>query len=356
VTLDIWKVASGAVVGFTVGLTGMGGGALMTPMLILFFGVNPGTAVSSDLLTSLVMKPVGGAVHFRQGTIRWPLVGWLCAGSVPAAFAGVFVLKRLGSGAAVQNHIKTLLGWALLVAAVSMVAKIVLSARSARSPGPTASTPHGPPLPSTKRVATALIGVAGGFIVGMTSVGSGSLMIVMLLLLYPRLTARELVGTDLVQAIPLVASATLSHALFGQIDLGLTGALLLGALPGVYLGARVSSRAPDALIRPALILILLGSALKLLSVQNAAVVWTLGILTLVALPLWGATDASLRGEQAWRRSGYRRTTWVTAQAAAAPFGIGFVVSVWYFAAVRRALRTGTGPGTNSPAPPPLTPG
>jgi len=343
VTIDLWKVLAGAIVGFTVGLTGMGGGALMTPMLILAFGINPGTAVSSDLLTSLVMKPVGGAVHYRRGTVQWPLVTWLCIGSVPAAFAGVFVLKQLGSGAAVQNHIKTLLGWALLVAAVSMAAKSFMGARAgARRLPAEARQPLSP-----KRTATILIGVAGGFIVGMTSVGSGSLMIVMLLLLYPRLTAKELVGTDLVQAVPLVASATISHALFGHIDLGLTGALLIGSLPGVYLGARVSSRAPDAVIRPALILVLLGSALKLLSVQNAAVVWTVVIVALVALPLWGATDAALRPEQQWEGAGYRRTTWVTAQAVAAPFGIGFALALYYFATVRRALEAA--PGAVTPA-------
>src|ERR1700758_3724421 len=107
-SIDLWKVLAGGVVGFTVGLTGMGGGALMTPMLVLLFGVNPGTAVSSDLLTSLIMKPVGGSVHLRKGTVRWPLVGWLCVGSAPAAFAAVFVLKQLGKGQTVQHHIQTL--------------------------------------------------------------------------------------------------------------------------------------------------------------------------------------------------------------------------------------------------------
>jgi uncharacterized membrane protein YfcA len=333
VHLDLWKALAGAIVGFTVGLTGMGGGALMTPMLVLLFGVNAGTAVSSDLLTSLVMKPIGGTVHLRRGTVRWPLVRWLCLGSVPAAFAGVFVLKQLGSGKAVQDHIKALLGWALLVAAAALIAKAFLGARmGARRPSGTASEPI-----QLKRAATLLIGVAGGFIVGMTSVGSGSLMIVMLLLLYPRLTAKELVGTDLVQAIPLVGAATLSHALFGQIDLGLTSSLLVGSLPGVYVGARVSSRAPDSIIRPALVVILIGSALKLLNVQNAAVVWSLLILAVVAVPLWGAVNASLRPDWQWRVAGYRRTTWVTAQAVAAPFGIGLPIAGVYLFAVRRAL-------------------
>jgi uncharacterized membrane protein YfcA len=218
---DLWKAVAGAVVGFTVGLTGMGGGALMTPILVLLFSVDPGTAVSSDLLASLVMKPVGATVHFRRGTVNWPLARWLALGSVPAAFAGVFVLNELGSGDEVAKRIKTLLGWALIVAAVSMIARAFLGARArvrvARNDSPPADREF-----QLKRIATVLIGLAGGFVVGMTSVGSGSLMMVMLLLLYPRLSAKQLVGTDLVQAIPLVGAATLSHAFFGHVDLGLT--------------------------------------------------------------------------------------------------------------------------------------
>ena len=186
-------------------------------------------------------------------------------------------------------------------------------------------------------MATLLIGVAGGFIVGMTSVGSGSLMMVMLLVLYPRLSTKQLVGTDLVQAIPLVAAATLGHALFGQISLGLTGSLLLGSLPGVYLGARVSSRAPDAVIRPALVLILLGSALKLLGLHTSTLGWSLLIFALVALPLWGATEAALRPDAEWRRAGRRRTVWVAAQSVGAPFGVGAAASAWYFLRTRPAL-------------------
>jgi uncharacterized membrane protein YfcA len=337
VDVDIWKALAGLVVGFTVGLTGMGGGALMTPILVLLFGINPGTAVSSDLLTSLVMKPVGATVHFRRGTVNWPLARWLAVGAVPAAFAGVFVLNQLGHGEEVARRIKTLLGWALIVAAISMVARAFLSARAAAR-GNRAGTDAAPT--QVKRAATALIGLAGGFIVGMTSVGSGSLMIVMLLLLYPRLSAKELVGTDLVQAIPLVGAATLSHALFGHVDLGLTGSLLIGSLPGVYLGARVSSRAPDALIRPALVVILLASALKLLDFSNGALGVALALIVLVGAPLWSATDASLRPASAWDSSGHRRTTWVTAQAVAAPFLIGFPIAVYYATVVRKRFAIG----------------
>ena len=334
--VDAWKAVAGALVGFTVGLTGMGGGALMTPILVLVFGINPGTAVSSDLLASLMMKPVGAAVHFRRGTVNWSLARWLALGAVPAAFAGVFLLNELGSGEDVARRIKTLLGWALIVAAVSMVARAFLGARARAQTA--AWRPIGEPRePPVKRVATVLIGVAGGFIVGMTSVGSGSLMIVMLLLLYPALSAKELVGTDLVQAIPLVGAATVSHAVFGHVDLKLTGSLLLGSLPGVYIGARVSSRAPDALIRPVLIVILIASSLKLLDLTNTALGAAVLLVVLVGAPLWGATDASLRPARQWRDAGLRRTTWVTAQAVAAPFLGGFVIALIYAFAIRPRL-------------------
>ncbi len=153
-----------------------------------------------------------------------------------------------------------------------------------------------------KRTANVFIGLAGGFIVGMTSVGSGSLMMVMLLLLYPRMSGKQLVGTDLVQAIPLVGAATLSHMLFGHVDFALTGSLLIGSLPGVYLGAKVSSRAPDAVIRPALVVILLASALKLLDSATARSGSRSLLVVLIGAPLWGATDASLRPMDEWESS------------------------------------------------------
>ena len=336
---DPWLAVAGALVGFTVGLTGMGGGALMTPILVLLFGVDPGTAVSSDLLASLVMKPVGATVHFRRGTVNWSLARWLVVGSVPAAFAGVFVLNDLGSGPDVANDVKTLLGWALIVAAVSMVVRAFLSARTVARVRDGVIVP--PPDDETvvvKRAATVLIGLTGGFIVGMTSVGSGSLMMVMLLLLYPRLSAKRLVGTDLVQAIPLVGAATLSHMLFGHVDFGLTASLLIGCLPGVYFGAKVSSRAPDSVIRPALVVILFASALKLLDVSNSALGAALALVVLIGAPLWGATDASLRPADEWESSGFRRTTWVTAQAVAAPFLVGLPIAMSYAVFVRPQLR------------------
>src|SRR4051812_8111011 len=197
----------------------MGGGALMTPMMILLFGIQPLAAVSSDLVASMVMKPVGGAVHLRRGTVNKELVKWLVIGSVPAAFAGILVLKSLGGGEHTQNVVRATLGVALVVAAGSMVAKALIDLRKARvalAAGRASQAEARVEDLTVRRVPTVVIGVLGGLVVGMTSVGSGSLIIVSLLLLYPSIRAGQLVGTDLVQAVPLVASASLGHLLFGD--------------------------------------------------------------------------------------------------------------------------------------------
>jgi len=252
------------IVGFVIGLTGMGGGALMTPVLVIFFGVTPSAAISSDVIASVILKPIGGGVHARRGTVNWRLVRWLAVGSVPAAFAGSYAISRLSGGGA-ENDIKQILGWVLLVAAAGMLTKTVIQTRRRALPsGEMLSPALVRPLP------TALIGVIGGFAVGLTSVGSGSLMIVMLLFLYPTLSSREMVGTDLVQAIPLVASAAVGHLIFGNLQFGLTSSVLVGAIPGVYVGARISATATDRYIRPALIAVLTISALKLVGASNAA--------------------------------------------------------------------------------------
>ena len=253
---------AGFIVGFIVGLTGMGGGALMTPIMVLVFGVQPLAAVSSDLMASLVMKPVGAGVHMRHGAVNRRLVLFLCIGSVPAAFCGVLLLNALDTGQQFQTRLKTMLGIALLLAAASMIAKNFVDQRRGRVTSTAVDAIR------VRPVITIAIGLIGGLIVGLTSVGSGSLIIVLLLLLYPMLSAKALVGTDLVQAIPLVGAATLGHLLFGDFQLGLTLTLLVGAIPGVYLGAKVSTRAPDQIIRPVLILVLLISALKLLGVST----------------------------------------------------------------------------------------
>jgi uncharacterized protein len=257
VHFDPMIALAGLVVGFTVGLTGMGGGALMTPIMVILFRVDVLAAVSSDLVVSLIMKPVGGAVHLNRGTVRKDIALWLCIGSVPAAFLGVLMLRLLGPGG-LDSVLKRALGVALLASAASIVLRRQIDRRRAEGwdPGPAV----------LKKGPTMAIGAAGGLIVGLTSVGSGSLIIVMLLFLYPGLRSRELVGTDLIQAIPLVASAALGHLLFGDVRLGLTTSLVVGAVPGVYAGARLSSRAPDKVVRPTLFAVLLASGLKLVLV------------------------------------------------------------------------------------------
>ncbi len=272
--MDLTLALAGLGVGIVVGLTGMGGGALMTPILVLFFGVPPVAAVSSDLAASAVMKPFGGWVHARRGTVNWRLVGWLCVGSVPSAFLGVLLLRLLGDDAAVQHAIKVALGVALLLAAGGLLLKAWAGRRR---------DGRGPAEPITVRpVPTLLLGAAGGLIVGLTSVGSGSLIIVALLALYPRLRANDLVGTDLVQAVPLVTAAALGHAFFGDLKLDIAGAVLIGSVPGVLIGARISSRAPGGIVRAALVIVLLASALKLLDVPNAVVGVVITVAVLVA--------------------------------------------------------------------------
>src|SRR5437879_5484160 len=169
----------------------------------------------------------------------------------------------------------------------------------------------------------------------MTSVGSGSLMIVLLMLLYPRLSSKTLVGTDLVQAIPLVASAALGHVLFGAVDFGLTGSLLVGSLPGVYVGARLSASAPDAVVRPALVIVLLASALKLIGVSTVEVAAWVGIVAVTGAGLWGAVDAATVPTAQWEAAGRSRTRWVALQGVLAPLGLGAIAAAIYAATIRR---------------------
>lgn len=245
----------------------------MTPMLVTFFGVSPLAAVSSDLVAAAVMKPVGSAVHYRQGTINMRLVAWLCAGSVPAAFSGVLLAKALGHGGRVEDVIGIAMGVALMIAAAGLVLRGRLARR--RSGG----TPEGDgataPEITVRPVPTVLVGVVGGLVVGITSVGSGSLIIVALLALYPALKANQLVGTDLLQAVPLVFAAAIGHLLFGDFRMEVTAALLAGSIPGVYLGSKVSSRAPAGLIRRFLVVVLVASSLKMFGMEPVPLAWTL---------------------------------------------------------------------------------
>jgi len=300
-----WTLAvAGLIVGFVVGLTGMGGGALMTPILILVFGVDPTKAVSSDLVVSLFMKPVGAYNHIRRGTVNWTLVRWLVTGSVPGAFVGVYFIKLMGNDEQTQNFIKTALGVALLLSVTFMLGKALVTLRQYyRDRAAGVALTHSTVFDVVARPApTIVVGFLGGVVVGMTSVGSGSLIIVGLLLLYPLLRASDLVGTDLVQAVPLVGAAALGHVLIGDFDFTTTVWLLVGALPGAYLGSRVSSGTGQAgIVRRALALVLLASGLKLLNVPPNVIVVLLIAFIVLGPILW----ALARNTEGFTRSPHR---------------------------------------------------
>jgi len=279
-------------------LTGMGGGALMTPILVLFFGVDPTSAIGSDLLASLAMKPVGAAVHQRAGTVRWELVRWIVPAAVPTAFAGAFLPQLLGDGAELQHRVKLAIGAALLLAVVGMIARVIVSRRRSSQDN---SIGLDEPL-RIRPVPTVLIGVIGGLIVGMTSVGSGSLIIVALMLCYPRLRASDLVGTDLVQAVPLVGAAALGHLVAGDVQVGLSGSLLIGAIPAIYVGAKLSTSIPGTLLKWILAVLLVGSGLQLWGIPTTVVCLTcLGMASLAGL-------ASLTGSRWLPISSSRQTS------------------------------------------------
>jgi uncharacterized membrane protein YfcA len=278
--LNPYVVLGSAVVGLLVGLTGAGGGALMTPMLILLFNVKPEAAISSDLVAAVVMRPVGSLVHMGKGTVNFRLVGWMCAGSVPMAFLGSWLLHELGSGASAQQNVETALGAALLAGTAAMVLRTWMDARSGQRRTATVRDLAVRPVP------TVLIGVVGGLVVGMTSVGSGSLMIVLLLFAYPLIGASQLVGTDLTQAVPLTAAAALGALAFGHVQFGLTTAVILGSVPAVLIGSLLSSRAPDKYIRPVITIVIFASGLKYAGLGTTALGWTMCGVVLVAGAWW----------------------------------------------------------------------
>ena len=277
--MNPYIVLGSAVVGFLVGLTGAGGGALMTPMLILLFGVRPSTAISSDLVAAVVMRPFGAAVHLRKGTVNLRLVAWMVLGSVPMAFVGAYILHRLGHA---ESNVQRALGAALLTGAAAMLLRYVLDRRGGlvRGGGASAQQIVLRPLPSIA------IGMLGGLIVGITSVGSGSLMIVLLLFLYPTLGANQLVGTDLVQAVPLTGAAALGALAFGHVEFSVTTSVIIGSVPAVVVGAFLSSRAPDRYIRPIITFVIFASGLKYVGVGTTALGWILCAVLLAAGATW----------------------------------------------------------------------
>ena len=279
-SINPYIVLGSAVVGFLVGLTGAGGGALMTPMLILFFGIKPSTAISSDLVAAVIMRPVGAVVHMAKGTVNYTLVGYMVLGSVPAAIFGAYMLHLLGSSKSAENNVEIILGVALLLGAAAMVLRYGLDRRSGHLRQGLIGELTVRPAP------TVAIGVLGGFVVGMTSVGSGSLMIILLLFLYPMIGANQLVGTDLTQAVPLTLAAALGALAFGHVEFAVTTSIVIGSVPAVLVGSLISSRAPDRYIRPCITFVIFASGLKYVGLGTTALGWTLGAVLLGAGVYW----------------------------------------------------------------------
>jgi len=296
--LGVLIVAFG--VGIVVGLTGMGGGALMTPALI-FLGVNPATAVANDLVAASVNKSVGAAVHWRRGSPNMRLVGLLLIGSVPTALAGGFIVKSVGDETARTEFLTTAIGWALLLAAGSYALRMYLQLRYVTG-GNVVRTDD----PEINAVATIMVGAVGGLLVGITSVGSGSLIMVSLLLLYPTLHALRLVGTDLVQAVPLVLAAAVGHVLTEGVTWAVLVPLIVGGTPGTFIGAKLAGWVSQSVIRRGIVIVLTLTGLKMLGVPPEWVgILGAGILLLGPLA-WGAIRQSrglppfVNNAAAWR--------------------------------------------------------
>lgn len=283
------------VVGIVVGLTGMGGGALMTPALI-FLGVGHTSAVvTADLTAAAVYKTAGAATHARHGNPNIELAKWLIIGSVPMAFLGPQLVVWFVPAGDVEMWLQRAIGFALLLAATTYALRLYLQLRAVRRHGRVLDEdPRIRPLP------TLLVGALGGLLVGITSVGSGSVIMIALLMLYPGLSAVRLVGTDLVQAVPLVLAAAISNIIAHGLDWSLTIPLILGSVPGTMFGARIAPRVPQSWIRRGIIVVLTMSGVALLDKSGWAplgagadethpmLIVGIGVVLLVLVPIvWG---------------------------------------------------------------------
>ncbi len=248
---------SGFLVGLIVGVTGVGGGSLMTPLLVLVFGVSPVTAVSTDLLYASLTKTVGAWVHGRRGTVDWRVIGLLSLGSLPATLVTILLLKYMAlDEKTLRGLMSNVLSVTLLLTAATLLFKEQIMKIAKRRDGAVYELHHRY-LPA----ATIATGVAVGALVTISSIGAGVLGTVALLFLYPRMSSVKVVGTDIVHAVPLTAFAGMGHLALGTVDLVLLGSLLLGSLPGIYIGSHLSSSVPDRVLRPllAIMLMLIGT-------------------------------------------------------------------------------------------------
>lgn len=257
--MDWLFTISGFLVGLIVGVTGVGGGSLMTPLLVLFFGVSPATAVGTDLLYASLTKSLGGWVHSRNGSVDWKVVGLLSLGSFPAALATIALLKYLVlDEKTLRGLVTSVLSVALLATATALLLKDWIKKLARRQDG-TVYGLHHRYLPA----ATIATGVVVGALVTISSIGAGVLGTVALLFLYPRMTPVKVVGTDIVHAVPLTAVAGMGHMALGTVDFVLLGSLLLGSLPGIYIGSHLSAKVPEKVLRPILATMLLIIGLKM---------------------------------------------------------------------------------------------
>jgi uncharacterized protein len=240
-------IAAGLLIGFLVGMTGMGGGSLTTPFLILVLHVKPVFAVGTDLIYASITKGVGTVTHFRQRTVDLRVGGLVIAGAVPAALVGVFTVSKLGDADA---FVRKMLGFTLILVATSVLVRFFFK-RSERQ------HTHRPWI-------TVVVGAVVGFLVGVTSVGSGTLMMAVLLLAYRILPTEKLVGTDVFYGFVISAVAGIAHLGAGHVEWAIVGSLLIGSVPGVWLGSKVSARAPEHVLRPALAGVLLLSGLRMI--------------------------------------------------------------------------------------------
>ncbi len=247
--------ASGFAVGLLVGLTGVGGGSLMTPLLVLLFGIHPATAVGTDLLYAAMTKTVGTAVHGFNKNIDWLVVRRLATGSVPATALTVLALGLFGGSGGSSKLISTVLGVAVLITAVLLLGRTWLLAHLSRF-----TRPEGP---RNAALLTVLTGVVLGVLVSLSSVGAGALGVTALFLLYPMMPASRIVGSDIAHAVPLTLLAGAGHLWLGHIDWALLLSLLSGSIPGIVVGSIIAVRVSDRFIRPALacVLVLVGGRL-----------------------------------------------------------------------------------------------
>lgn len=254
--MDFLHVLTGALVGFIIGLTGVGGGSLMTPLLILGFQINPGIAVGTDLLYAAVTKSSGVFFHARQRTVDWRIVGLLSLGSIPSAILTIILLFKLKAmGYAFESLITATLGVMLILTAIVVFCRNkLISYLQTGLQNPNSVIYR---LKKMRDIITWSAGIALGFLVTISSVGAGAIGAAILFLLYPYKRAVQIVGTDLAHAVPLTAVAGIGHWKLGTVDLVLLSGLLLGGLPGIYLGSLIGKALPDKMMRPIVASILL---------------------------------------------------------------------------------------------------